>query len=52
MLAETFFDLASDPSHWCFEILTDLVLGGLGALVARPLIARWVAKHDRDHHGG
>lgn len=51
MLAETFVELASDPSHWAFEVLTDLVLGGLGALAVRPLIGRWVRKHDRDHHG-
>lgn len=50
MLAETFIELAGDWHHWAFEGLSDLVLGGLGALAVRPLVKRWVARHDREHH--
>jgi hypothetical protein len=50
VIAETFGQLLRDPSHWAFEVTSDLVLGGLGALVARPLIRRAVRLHDERNH--
>lgn len=50
MIAETFFELSSDWHHWAFELLSDLVLGGLGAIAVRPLVRRWIARHDREEH--
>jgi hypothetical protein len=38
--------LLTDPAHWAFEVVTDLILGAVGALAVRPLVRR----HDRRHH--
>lgn len=38
--------LLTDPAHWAFEGVTDLVFAGLGVLIGRV----WVRKHDRKHH--
>jgi hypothetical protein len=38
--------LLTNPAHWAFEGVTDLVYGGIGALVG----AVWVRRHDRKHH--
>lgn len=37
-----FLELLSNPAHWGFEVVTDLLFAGLGAL--------WVKAHDRKHH--
>lgn len=38
--------LLTDPAHWAFEVITDLMLGAVGAVAVRPLLRR----HDRKHH--
>lgn len=53
---ESFFtrylELLSDPAHWAFEITLMLLIDGLLlALIARPLMKRWVKRHDREVHG-
>lgn len=37
--------ILADPAHWAFEVITDLLFTGLGALVLRPLVRRHDAKH-------
>ena len=39
--------LLSDPAHWAFEGITDLVYGAIAAL---PM-SRWLRRHDRKKHG-
>lgn len=38
--------LLTDPAHWAFEGVTDLVFGGVGILIGRF----WLKGHDRKHH--
>lgn len=38
--------LLTDPAHWAFEGVTDLVFAGVGVLIGRI----WVRKHDAKHH--
>lgn len=38
--------LLTDPAHWAFEGVTDLVFAGFGILIGRV----WVRAHDRKHH--
>lgn len=38
--------LLTDPAHWAFEGVTDLVFGGVGLLIGRF----WLRGHDRKHH--
>lgn len=46
IVAETFIELAKDPSHWMFEGLSDLVYSAIGAVAARA----WIKAHDKRHH--
>lgn len=43
-----FIHIVSDPAHWAFEALSDLIFAGVGALFARV----WIRAHDRKHHNG
>lgn len=37
-----FLHLLTNPAHWAFEVFTDALFAGLGAV--------WVRAHDRKHH--
>lgn len=49
MLAE-FMHLLSDPAHMAFEVVSTLLIEGVGATLAWPLIKRAVRRHDRREH--
>ncbi len=40
--------LLTDPAHLAFEVVTDLLFGGLGVLWH----AAWQRRHDAQHHEG
>lgn len=53
MIAETYLQLMKDPAHWAFEITTMLLIDGVLAGLAWPMIKRAVRSHDKKvHHDG
>lgn len=51
MIAETYWELMKDPSHWLFELTLLALFDGLIGALAWPLVKRWIKTHDRIHHG-
>lgn len=49
--------LLHNPAHWAFEVITDIVVGGVTFFVGAILPSkynpakRWLARHDKEHHG-
>lgn len=43
--------MLSDPAHMAFEVISTLVIEGIGLGLAWPFIKRRIRKHDRDTHG-
>lgn len=43
--------LLSDPAHWAFEGITDVVFGGLLVIGGRIPFRRWLKHHDQEKHG-
>lgn len=42
--------LLTDPAHMAFEVLSTLIIEGIGAGIAWPFIKRRIRKHDKDVH--
>lgn len=50
MTAELFSQLITDPAHWAFEVVSDIVLGALLYYPSRRAWDRWHRHHDSEHH--
>lgn len=48
---DEFVQLLQNPAHWGFEAVTDVFFGGLAFVAGRIPFQRWVARHDKEHHG-
>jgi hypothetical protein len=49
---ESYLDLMRSAPHWWFELTLEALTALAGYLILKPLLRRWIQRHDEQHHHG